>query len=224
MVEFALIVPILVLLLLLGIDFGRVFFGWVGLTNATRIGANYAASHPDAWGSPGSATQQASYERLILADADALNCSLPGTIPTPVFPTGTNLGDTAQVTLSCTFSLITPVVSQILGGTITIEADSVFPIRAGLPNAVPENSPIPTPSPTPDPSGSPAPTPRMCQIPALISERANNAQSIWFAAGFTTSVTITRPPNGNYTITNQAPGVGGQWAGCDTTSITVFGQ
>ena len=31
MVEFALIMPLLVLLLVMAIDFGRVFFGWVAL-------------------------------------------------------------------------------------------------------------------------------------------------------------------------------------------------
>ena len=35
LVEFAFILPILVLLLLLAVDFGRVFFGWVALNNAT---------------------------------------------------------------------------------------------------------------------------------------------------------------------------------------------
>ena len=41
MVEFALVLPLLVVLLVMAIDFGRVFFQWVGVTNASRIGANY---------------------------------------------------------------------------------------------------------------------------------------------------------------------------------------
>jgi hypothetical protein len=226
LVEFAMIVPVLMLVLLLGLDVGRVFFGWVGLTNASRIGANFAAAHPDAWGSPGSATERDSYEEQILADADALNCSLPGTLPNPTFPTGTDLGDTAQVSLSCTFTLLTPIVSALLGNTITITADSVFPIRAGVAGAVPTPAPtpVPTPTPTPAPSATPAPTPQQCQIPSFVGARANDAQAIWNAAGFSTTVTITRPPNGNYTITNQAPGVGGQWANCAGTTITVFGS
>ncbi len=222
LVEFALIVPVLLLIILLGLDFGRVFFGWVGLTNASRIGASYAAAHPTAWGSPGSATERDSYEAQILADAAALNCTLPGTLPDPAFAAGTDLGDTAQVTLSCTFTLLTPVVSQLLGNTITIQADTVFPIRAGLAGTTPLSSPVPTPSPspsptaTPDPSATPAPTPVPCQIPSFVGAKVNDAQSIWFAAGFTTTVTVTRPPNGNYTITNQST-VGGQPANCNTT-------
>lgn len=225
LIEFALIVPILILILLLGLDLGRVFFGWVGLTNATRIGASYAAAHPTAWGNPGSYQDQVSYENQILADASALNCDLPGTIPDPAF-TGENLGDSATVSLSCQFTLITPVVSQILGGTITIGAESVFPVRAGETAFGPMGSIPPSPSPTasPNPSATAAPTPRMCFVPSFIGERANNAASIWSRAGFTTAVDVIRPPNGNYTITAQRPAVGGQPVGCDTTVMHVSGQ
>ncbi len=49
LVEFALVLPVLMLLLLIGIDFGRVFLGWVTLNNVVRDGANFAALHPTAW-------------------------------------------------------------------------------------------------------------------------------------------------------------------------------
>ena len=44
--------PILALLLVMAVDFGRVFFGWVALQNAARIGADYAASGPQRLGFP----------------------------------------------------------------------------------------------------------------------------------------------------------------------------
>lgn len=229
LVEFAMILPVLMLALLLAIDFGRVFFGWVGLANASRIGASYAAAHPDAWGTPGSATERDSYSDQILADANELNCTLPGVLPDPVFPSGTDLGMPAQVTLTCNFSLITPLVSHILGNTITISADSIFPIRAGLaPFAAPTPSPTPTPTPTPDPSVTPAPTPVPCIAPGFTGDRVGHAslpnpllQVKWAAAGFTTQLVIVRPPNNNYTIQNQGPLVGGQPGDCDTTVMTV---
>lgn len=226
LVEFAIILPFLMLVLLMAVDFGRVFFGWVGLANASRIGASYAAAHPDAWGVPGNAGQRANYLDQINADANALNCTLPGTIPAPVFPSGTDLGDSAQVTLTCDFSLITPLVSQILGGTVTIRADSIFPIRAGIAGGVVVGSlpPNPTPTPTPNPLDTPAPTPRLCDVPSFSTSKANDAQTIWNAAGFTTTVTINRPPNGNYIIATQWPTVGGQPVRCDTTVVTVFGS
>lgn len=234
LVEFAMILPVLMLALLLAIDFGRVFFGWVGLANASRIGASYAAAHPDAWGTPGDATQRDSYLDQISADANALNCTLPGTIPDPVFASGTDIGDPVQVSLTCSFSLITPLVSQILGNAITISADSIFPIRAGMISGVPVGSipptstPTPTPSATPDPSATPAPTPVPCYAPSFIGDKVGSPgapnpqlQTKWAAAGFTTTLIITRPPNNNYTIQNQSPLVGGQPGDCDTTVMTV---
>lgn len=226
LVEFAIILPFLMLVLLMAVDFGRVFFGWVGLANASRIGASYAAAHPEAWDVPGIPAQRDNYLDQINADANALNCALPGTIPAPVFPSGTDLGDSAQVTLTCQFSLITPLVSQILGGTITIRADSIFPIRAGVAGGVVLGSlpPTPTPTPTPGPSETPGPTPRLCTVPGFSGNKVNTGQAIWNAAGFTTTVIINRPPNGNYTITTQSPAVGGQPVDCLTTVMHVFGN
>ncbi len=43
LVEFAILAPILILLLLAMVDFGRVFDAWVVSTNAAREGARYAA-------------------------------------------------------------------------------------------------------------------------------------------------------------------------------------
>ena len=45
LVEFGLLLPILVLLVLGTIDFGRVYFAYVSVTNGARNGADYAASH-----------------------------------------------------------------------------------------------------------------------------------------------------------------------------------
>lgn len=203
------------LVLLLGIDLGRVFFGWVGLANASRIGASYAAAHPDAWGTPGDANERDSYLDQILADANALNCTLPGTIPDPVFANGTDMGDPAQVTLSCDFSLITPVVSQLLGATITIRADSIFPVRTGMIAGIPVGGELPDPS---------LPAGQLCQLPAFIGFRVNTAQADWSAAGFAKPLYINRPPNGNYTITVQRPAVGGQWVDCIETFMEVWGE
>ena len=44
MVEFALVVPLFMLLLLLAVDFGRLFFSYVQINNAAREAAAYAAT------------------------------------------------------------------------------------------------------------------------------------------------------------------------------------
>jgi len=43
LVEFALVLPIFLLIMLFAIDFGRVFSAWISLNNLARIGANLAA-------------------------------------------------------------------------------------------------------------------------------------------------------------------------------------
>ena len=43
LVEFALVLPVLLLMVLTALDFGRLFPGWVVINNAARVGANYAA-------------------------------------------------------------------------------------------------------------------------------------------------------------------------------------
>jgi hypothetical protein len=234
LVELAIILPVLLLVVLMALDLGRVFFGWVGLNNAARIGASYAAAHPTAWVPPGNSIQQANYEAQILADANALNCALPGTIPDPVFAGGTGLGESAHVTLTCDFSLLTPLVSQILGGSITIQAESIFPIRTGMIGGVPAGPSLPSPAPTAsasssaDPSATPVPTPRMCVAPSFIGDSLTGGggpgsalQVKWTQAGFTTQLNVNPPRGGVQTVGSQSPLVGGQSGPCDTTIETV---
>ena len=61
LVEFALVLPLFLLILLLALDFGRIFLGWVSLSNAARIGANYAAQNSTAW-STGDTAHQDEYQ------------------------------------------------------------------------------------------------------------------------------------------------------------------
>ena len=46
LVEFALVIPLFMLLLLLAVDFGRLFFSYVQINNAAREAAAYAATAP----------------------------------------------------------------------------------------------------------------------------------------------------------------------------------
>ncbi|HEX5591596.1 MAG TPA: PKD domain-containing protein [Candidatus Limnocylindrales bacterium] len=136
--EFALILPVVLLLTLIAIDFGRVYLGWVNLQNMARVAANFAANNPTAWAT-NDAEDKADYQAQILADATQNNCTLPlvggaPTAPDPSFPGGTDIGGTAEVRLSCTFAVITPLVGLILGngGNVTVSASSTFPIKNGI--------------------------------------------------------------------------------------------
>ena len=130
-VEFALVLPVLMLILLFALDFGRIFLGWVELNNAARVGANFAANHPDAWGTPGNAADVATYHTLIANDAAAINCTLPNPVPAPTFPDGSVLGGRSQLDLVCQFSVLTPFISAITGNPVTVGASAVFPIQRG---------------------------------------------------------------------------------------------
>ncbi len=143
LVEFALTLPVILMLTLIALDFGRVYLGYINVQNMARIAANFAANNPDAWGSSPDATVQVQYRNQILADATATNCQLPETsgvavVPGPTFADTngdgitTNLGDEAKVAITCTFTVITPVISNVVGGSVSVTAESNFPIKAGM--------------------------------------------------------------------------------------------
>jgi hypothetical protein len=185
MVEFALVLPLLALLLLLALDFGRVFFGWVGLQNAARIGASYAAMYPEAWGAPGDATKKAQYAANIQADAAAINCRLQNPLPAPTYPNGTAIGEDAVVAFKCNFDLITPFLAQIMGSPIELNGRAVFSIRSGE-FAGPAGGNPPPPPPPP------------CHtVPNMVNRTVAQARNDWFVVGgFTGAFT---PPNGQDT-------------------------
>lgn len=191
MVEFSLIVPLLALLLVMAIDFGRVYFGWVAVTNAARVGANYAANNAE-W----TAADQSTYVDLIEADAEARNCDMAAPDP-PEFSRGgvpvtdPELGDHVTVRLTCSFDLITPLASQILGrDQIEVSAESVFPVRDGC-----ASCPPPPPAPEPQP-------PDQCrEVPDMTGMSVAGARLAWQSAGFSLANFI--PTTGSDTATVQ---------------------
>jgi PKD repeat protein len=79
---------------------------------------------------------KATYQTMIRNDAIATNCRLPlvsgvQTAPEPTFPTGTDFGDTAEVAITCSFPVITPFISGVLGNSVSVSASAVFPVRTG---------------------------------------------------------------------------------------------
>jgi Flp pilus assembly protein TadG len=209
LVEFAISFPVVMLMVLFGVDFGRVFLGWVTLTNAVREAANFAAIKPDAWGAPGSPTARAEFARLINAETDEINCTLPATLPNPVFPNGTDVGSPVVVSITCQFSLITPLIGNIVGNPLNVSSSASFPIRGGTIEGVPFGPALPTFVPTPSapivtqtppptgggsqPPGTEAPTatPAITPVPNCIvpnleqgSLQTDGALQLWLAAGF----------------------------------------
>jgi TadE-like protein len=219
LVEFALVLPILLVLLLTVVDVGRLFYGWVALQNSSRIAANFAASNPDAWSVAGD-PRQAQYSTQIQNDTSTTNCPVSTPIATPSFSDANHtIGSDATVSLSCQFHLLTPFLGNILGNPMTLGASTVYPIRAGIVGLNANTSPSPDPSPSPSPSASPGP----CKVPTFIGSGANQADTAWKKAGFTAgNLTVAFGQPSNYTINTEGPsGSDGTTQTCATFTLTV---
>jgi len=228
LVEFALILPILVMLLLLAIDFGRVFFGWVGINNASRIAANEAAWHPEAWEGSGSALLKSIYRNQVSLDLQSINCEPGGggawqttDVPDPEYideagtPT-TNayeLGDHVKVSLTCHFSFVTPLIGLFMGDPMPISAASEFTVKGGEINGIPVG-------------GAP---PAGCldkTVPNMVGLAVSAARSSWTTAGFTGAFS---PASGQDTETvtaqntNPASSPGGCLVATATVTVTTSG-
>ena len=104
LVEFGLMLPVLVLLVLGAIDFGRVFFAYVSVTNSARNGADYAAFHCTP------ACDEDGIRNAVVADtSDLLNTS--PTNPAVSVTTAEWFGEDhrrVDVTVTYTFNTIFP--------------------------------------------------------------------------------------------------------------------
>ncbi len=141
--ELALVLPILLLLTVIALDFGRIYLGWINVQNMARIAANYAANNPTAWGTAPDTSVQLRYKNQVIEDMAATNCVLPTSggnpvVPAPAFTdsnldgTTGGLGDIVKVQISCRFSVATPIIAGILGGSVQVTAESNFPVKAGM--------------------------------------------------------------------------------------------
>ncbi len=188
LVEFAIFIPILLMILVMAVDLGRVYLGWVSLNNVARVGANFAAQNPDAWEGSGISSLQARYRELMAKDARGINCTLPSTLPAPVFPDSGDsygVGKRVRVDLACNFRLLTPLISNVIGdgaGNVSVTTSATFAIRAGsigsatvggnVPTPFPTDTPMPTAAPTPTPTPVPTAAPTPTQDPAITPDPA----------------------------------------------------
>jgi PKD repeat protein len=139
MVEFAILLPVFLLIALIGLDFGRAFVAWVNLQQSARIAANYVSINPTAWDGTkpkGWAQTRQSMSDLVYKDEATSNCIRNGgnnwlDIEVGTIPSGFSAtAKPASVTVSCRFALLTPLISAILPNPLTLTAGSSFPIRS----------------------------------------------------------------------------------------------
>ena len=170
--------PILAFLIVMAIDFGRVYFGWISVTNAARIAANYAGYTPDLLTT---AADRSEYGTLI--EDSVAGCDLtPADGDDPVYdPTFTDIdgdgkdngwGDHVTVTVSCELGMMTPLASAFVGQDVQMSAVAVFPIRDGS-FAGPGGGGTP-----------PSPPCTLKFVPDLLNRTVAEARQKWIDEGF----------------------------------------
>jgi Flp pilus assembly protein TadG len=200
LVEFALIVPVLMLILVIAIDFGRLFFSYIEVSNAAREGANYAAAH--AADSPfDAATYTTGVTAAALGETNAqaqrgegglqvvgftvLSCFNPTAPATPInCSTATNsggIGDQVSVSVRQPFTFFTPLIGGFFGGQLNISSSATAPIL----------NPVITGLVIPSPSAGASQAPGKCLVPNYYHTTwaAPGSTDTWHAAGFTGMLT-----------------------------------
>jgi Flp pilus assembly protein TadG len=118
LVEFALVLPILLILLLGILDFGRAVAAYNSVSNGARSGARVAIVNQDY-----SAIRDAVLsEAFGLADVDVQFATVPGQTGCP------RIGCVIEVSVSYDFSPATPVIGNIVGD-FTVTSTSRMPIE-----------------------------------------------------------------------------------------------
>jgi PKD repeat protein len=138
--EFALIVPVMLLLLLMAVDFGRLFFSYIQISNAAREGAAYAAQQPtddvtiaDYVDAETNSQRQAGEGALAVTVTCADTAG--STIACSDAPGGAGRGNTVTVAVNEGFSFLTPLVNNFFGGALPIRATATAAVLGTVPGA-----------------------------------------------------------------------------------------
>jgi uncharacterized repeat protein (TIGR01451 family) len=243
LVEFALVLPILLLIFAAAADFGRAFYAYVAIENAVKEGAIYGARNPlcattsTACIDPNNVRWRVQNEtRVINQDGTVLNptieCQDGATGIAHADLRDCVEGDRYVVRLSYQFNMITPIIGAILGNTITLGSQSTATVlnRAfdPTPGAAPTKlvstanaanaSDITTNCTQPDPTGSPGFYRQPCK------DVNNLNHELRFKVGDAITYKLIGTNNGGSTITGVTMDDSDGWpATCPAvpTSLTV---
>ena len=133
LVEFALVLPVLLIVLLGMLDFGKAFNYWMDTTQIAAEGARYAAVNRKP--APGDA---ATLQQQLLSQADTTELRDGGSASLPTaaevcisFPNGTsNPGDPVQVSMTFTYQWLAFLGSNAGLTTKTVSAKSTMRLEA----------------------------------------------------------------------------------------------
>jgi Flp pilus assembly protein TadG len=164
LVEFALILPVLMVLCLGALDLGRLYYARITTTNAAREGAIEAAAHPDSFdtGDPCDADTNRVMCRVINESNGSFVAIAPSDVSLSCTPScNAAINHTVTVTVTGHFHLLTPLLAAFTGGSnVTFQQSATAQIQtAPVGGDLSTPAPTPTPTPVPTPTATPGPTP-----------------------------------------------------------------
>jgi Flp pilus assembly protein TadG len=170
LVEFALIIPVFLVLLSAAVDLGRVAYARIAVENAAREGAFQASVTPTSY-TPGAACPPVDpltgevpsnlviCRALLEAKGSVVNV-MPSDVVMTCSPSCTEgMGNLVTVKVNGTFKLLTPFMAVFFGGYDVAFASSATMQIETLPAMPSAGPPSPSPSASPSPSESPSPSP-----------------------------------------------------------------
>ncbi len=181
LVEFALILPVFLVILSAAIDLGRLAYARVTIANVAREASFQAAQTPTSYqaGQPCPTVDPATGDvpetnlvvcRAVLESTGSIVTVSPSDITLTCAPSCSEaMGNTVTVTATGRFTLLTPVMAAFFGGTtITFSSSATNQISALPPSsaAAATASATAVPTATPAPTAPPAPTPVVCSLPS----------------------------------------------------------
>lgn len=132
LVEFALVAPLLLVILFGMLDFGRTFNYWIDATHLANEGARWAVVNKN----PASSGTLQDYIQQQ-ADTDELRNGGSSAVPSALevcitFPNGATVGNPVQVTASLTYNWLPFLSEQALGGltSTTVSSSSTMRLEA----------------------------------------------------------------------------------------------
>lgn len=224
-VEFALLLPVLLVLVLGTVDLGRAYFASVSLENAVKEGAFFGARDPDCATAGATCPDPSNVQARVDLEMNGMTvanfqakCFVPGT--TVFTGAGKALadcedGDLYYVASQTPFTLVTPLVAGLLGNTLTLSSDATSVVVTSF---EPGSSTVPIP--TTSPSGTPAPG--TCTVPDFTAgpTKIGGAEDVWVdVGGFSAGNITTSGPRGQNIVWQSVPA--GTVGPCLTQMITV---
>jgi Flp pilus assembly protein TadG len=132
LVEFALVAPLLLVILFGMLDFGRTFNYWIDATHLANEGARWAVVNKN----PASSGSLQNYVQEQ-ADTDELRNGGSSAVPDALevcitFPNGATVGNPVRVTASVTYNWLPFLSEQALGGltSTTVSSSSTMRLEA----------------------------------------------------------------------------------------------